>query len=289
LEAWCDPDTPYGQQPYVWVWDKDGSARKRKAPQNIFTASDLYTLKAPNGARDLRLELGLSSLESDFSAVRREKLAVGKVINVTERLTVIAFVAAMHSRSRPYLVHWAAQLNRILTLGQEMQKAYQNATPEKRKAIQRMSIPSSTKGTSLEEIRQVVEQPQKLLYQSIKTELNIMWHMSVALMEAPGGYSFITSDAPVVWTDPTAHMRAPGLRSFGLGFKTIEVTMPISPQLLLHLSWYSELDCRRYTLPPEAIGEANRGTRFHCKDHFVTNSDRKDDLWFVEIDAPEFP
>src|SRR6266851_4585058 len=74
LEAWCDPESPEGQEPYVWRWEKDGNARKRKAPNKIFTEKDLYTLKRPDGTRDLGLEHGLGGLESDFAKIRRTKL-----------------------------------------------------------------------------------------------------------------------------------------------------------------------------------------------------------------------
>jgi hypothetical protein len=40
LAAWRDPETPEGQEPYVWRFSKDGSQSKNKAPQNIFTETD---------------------------------------------------------------------------------------------------------------------------------------------------------------------------------------------------------------------------------------------------------
>ena len=36
LRAWCDPETPDGQEPYVWRFAKDGTDARRKAPENIF-------------------------------------------------------------------------------------------------------------------------------------------------------------------------------------------------------------------------------------------------------------
>jgi hypothetical protein len=58
LKAWCDPTTPVDQDPYVWRFRKDGSDPRRKAPENIFHETDLYTIHRPGGGRDLVLEHG---------------------------------------------------------------------------------------------------------------------------------------------------------------------------------------------------------------------------------------
>jgi Protein of unknown function (DUF4238) len=283
LEAWCDPESPEGQEPYVWRWEKDGNARKRKAPNKIFVEKDLYTLKRPDGTRDLRLEHGLSGLESDFATVRN-KLESGQPLTPLERATIIAFIAAMHARTRVLLRHFSAQFGRLLALGEQMKEAYGKATPEQRKAMQ-ATLSTSGKGTSLEEVREIVQQPQKLLHEDIRTEFTIMSNMSLAVLEASEGSRFITSDAPVTWIDPTAHTRPPAYQFFGLGSKTIEVTMPLSPRLLLFVSWYHDLDDHRYVASPKAVEEANRITRFHCHEYFVTNNDSKNDYWFQSIEG----
>jgi hypothetical protein len=63
LLAWTDPSTPVGHKPYVHLFTKDGSEHTRKAPKNIFSVTDLYTLKMPDGRRDLRIEKGFSGLK----------------------------------------------------------------------------------------------------------------------------------------------------------------------------------------------------------------------------------
>ena len=287
LEAWCDPETPKGQEPYVWRWVKDGNARKRKAPDKIFTEKDLYTLKRPDGTRDLRLEHGLAGLESDFAKIRRTKLEGGGPLTPRERAAIIMFIGAMHARSRPQLRHWSAQFGHVLAVGEKMKEAYAKATPEQRKAMQRMSLPTSPgKGASMEEVSEIVQQPQKLLYELIRTEFAVMRNMSLALMEAPKGSRFITSDAPVVWIDPTAYMRPPAYQALGLGLKTIEVMMPVSPRLSFHISWYDDLNDTHSVLSPEAVEEANRTTRFLCHEYFVTNSDSKNSYWFQNVEPP---
>jgi hypothetical protein len=70
LKAWCDPATPAGETPYVWVFEKDGSASRRKSPHNIFLESNMYTLQNEGGTRDLRVEEGLQMLEGMFARIR---------------------------------------------------------------------------------------------------------------------------------------------------------------------------------------------------------------------------
>lgn len=36
LKAWCDPACPTNYEPYVWLFDRDGSNAQNKAPFNIF-------------------------------------------------------------------------------------------------------------------------------------------------------------------------------------------------------------------------------------------------------------
>jgi hypothetical protein len=43
LKEWCDPRTPVGHTPYVWLVSKDGQSVENKAPKNIFNETDFYT------------------------------------------------------------------------------------------------------------------------------------------------------------------------------------------------------------------------------------------------------
>lgn len=99
LAAWSDPETPEDQEPYVWRFPKEGGDGKRKAPHKLFTETEMYTLRAPDGSRDLRFEHGLAGLEDAFAKVRAEKLLQGQPLSDPDRLVVFAFIAAMHSRT----------------------------------------------------------------------------------------------------------------------------------------------------------------------------------------------
>lgn len=42
LAGFTDPDTPSGQEPWLWVWDKTEDSVKRRAPTNVAGATDYY-------------------------------------------------------------------------------------------------------------------------------------------------------------------------------------------------------------------------------------------------------
>jgi hypothetical protein len=111
LSAWCDPGTPENHTRYVWVFPKASGEGRRKAPQNVFWETDMYTIRTGEEGRDLRLERGLSGLESDFAALRREKLEEHADLDAPDEIILAAFVAAMQARSRQQREHWRSQFS----------------------------------------------------------------------------------------------------------------------------------------------------------------------------------
>ena len=77
LKSWCDQNCPPDHKPYLWLFERDGSNPRKKAPSNIFKETDFYTIEKTDGTRDLRLEHGLSGLESNFANIRKNNLGTG--------------------------------------------------------------------------------------------------------------------------------------------------------------------------------------------------------------------
>src|SRR5215208_6696699 len=86
LEAWCDPDCPPKQRPYVWRFSKGGGQVRKKSPEKIFRQTDIYTIRAEEGQRDLTIEMNLSRLEGEFTKLRRNKLDKHLPLTSNERL-----------------------------------------------------------------------------------------------------------------------------------------------------------------------------------------------------------
>lgn len=125
LGAWADPAAPAEFEPWVWQFAKDGKTSKKKAPRKIFFGKELYTLRLPDGARDLTVEHGLAGLESRFAQIRERKLAHRLPLDEEDDGYVRAFVAAMQSRTPGQLEHWRSTWRRMADMGRTVQTAAQ--------------------------------------------------------------------------------------------------------------------------------------------------------------------
>ena len=99
LKAWCDPNAPREQTPYVWVFDKEGNAARRKAPENIFYETDMYTIEDSGGQRLLHLEHCLQQLETAFARIRETKLKNRQKLTSRETILLCAFIGAQQFRT----------------------------------------------------------------------------------------------------------------------------------------------------------------------------------------------
>jgi hypothetical protein len=237
LRAWCDPDRGYGRTPFVWRFNADGSDPKRKAPENIFHERDMYTLTGRDGERLLFLEHGLSELESMFAKIRREKLSRQQKLTEGEQFALCAFVAAARSRTPAAREHIRKQWIEPLRMGERMLAWAKTATVEQKRRAAQMGLPSKGPGMSLDQVREIVEKPmQTMLGPIIATEAPLLMNLDVAIWETEDDIGFITSDRPCIWFDPESFRRPPFYRGPALMYKTIEITMPLSPTQCLFLN-----------------------------------------------------
>jgi hypothetical protein len=98
LAAWCDPSTPAGQTPYVWIASKDGNRIDKKAPKSIFTGSDFYTVLDEAGNRDLELEHYLHRIEDAFLKARTA-LESRVPLNDDLMLCLTVFISTLYART----------------------------------------------------------------------------------------------------------------------------------------------------------------------------------------------
>jgi hypothetical protein len=71
---------------------------------------------------------------------------------------------------------------------------------------------------------------QKILLPMVTSMTPLRCKLDMAFFETDDEIGFITSDHPCVWTDPQGYKRPPLYREPALMYKTIELTMPISPR-----------------------------------------------------------
>jgi len=286
LEAWCDPNTPPGQTPYVWIFSKDGGQGRKKSPEKILRETDMYTVYANDGQRDLTLETNLSRLEGEFSKLRRGKLDKRLPLASEERLYLCMFVAAMHGRTKAFAAHTSKQWGKALELGEKLERAWETASEEQRAQMAAASpSPPGDEGRdamTMEEVRKLVERPiQEMLSATVMAQAPLLFETPIAVLETSAAPGFITSDAPGVWFDPARWTLGPGSGAGGLVSPTIEITLPLSPKQMLVFANRAWMRGQYLPVPGEdLVNRLNRRTRLRAHEHFISSREKVRAAWF---------
>lgn len=282
LKPWCDSQTPRGQAPYVWVFDHDGSNSRRKAPENILHETDMYTIEVPGKGRNLVLEHGLSELENRFTQIRNSKINYGRPLDPDEHVLLCAFMAAAHARTRASREHQKKQWERPRRMMEDMMERMKNATVEQKKRMAATAPPRSvdSRGSlGYEQVKALHENPlQHLLLPMITATTPLLCTLDRAVFETDDEIGFITSDYPCVWSDPEGYKRPPLYRGPALMYKSIEITLPVSPQRCVFLN---RQGVTGYIPATDAIVDTiNKTTRFNADKEFIVRTNRTKPIWF---------
>ena len=281
LEAWCDPDTPTGQTPYIWRFSKDGSQIIKKSPQKIFYETDMYTIYTEDGKRDLHLEYNLSRVEGEFAKLRNRKLRRKQVLTFQEHLVLCMFVAAMFARTKAYGKHQSSQWQKALDLAEKVQSAFENASPEQRKQMAAaLSSPYADKerSMSMEDVRELVEHPvQSLLSANVVQIAPLLQKKPFLVLETNDNASFITSDNPCVWFDPADYRNPRPFGAGGLISPTLEITLPLSPTQILFFGGKLLISGAYMSINDiNMVKNLNKRTRLFADEFFVSNRPKID-------------
>lgn len=292
LRAWCDPDTPKKQTPYVWMFDKDGSNSRKKAPEKIFHETDMYTIQKSTGERDLSIEHRLSRFEDQFCQVRDKKLSQAKPLNTDDHAFLRAFLAAAMSRTpveRERLRDmWEGPLRQLKDNRDRMMAWAKTASPEERWRMGRTVLPPahSIGRISLEDVEAAHENPlQEMLPSLISARGLPFCQMDLAILQTDCETGFITSDNPCVLIDAEMWRRPPEFRFIVMTRNSIEVTFPVSPRQCLFLN---RVGVNGYLdIPAEFAHRTNRLTREYASQHIVVRTNRTEPAWFEPYVEPD--
>jgi Protein of unknown function (DUF4238) len=268
LRAWCDPNTPAGQLPYIWRISKDGSSKKRKSPGKSFTQTDKYTIRLPTG-RNLVIEETLGNIENDFARVLFQ-IRKRQALTPEDRARLCIFAAAMHARTEAMGQHSKSQMGNLHNMVVEMEKGIGL------KPVQ-----------SLETAKLVDLAHQNAIATSLEFETPLLFRMRMSTFVTDDDVGFITSDNPCVWFNSELHKFLPAFRSPGLAQRLTEVTLPVTPH---HLVLFSHVGPSGYIDVNQAfVDGANRLTRFHCDQEFVSWKGQTRPEWFDRDQKPDDP
>lgn len=286
LRAWCDPNTPEGQEPYVWLFSSDGSNPRRKAPDNIFHETDLYTIELPGGGRNLVLEYGLAQLESEFVSIRDTKLRSLEPLEAAAHALLCAFVAAMHARTPARRDHFAQQWGKVLEMADQTMKWTKTATPDQKRAATSRLTPDPERSLTYDEVKALAEKPlQTAMISFIEEGAPLLAGLDFAVFTSNTGLRFITSDNPCVWFDAEAYKRPPAYQGLALMYESIEITLPVSPRQIVLLNRRGVSG--NFPASEEIVDELNRRTRFNCAEYFVSDTNTTRPIWFDPGTEPE--
>ena len=260
LKQFVNPRTPAGQEPYVWIFERDSKRGKKRAPKNILTERDIYTFKVKDARKDYVLEKTLAQIESDYAIVFEESIRRKVPLNQKEHAILCAFVAAMFYRTMKQKQHMEDFYGRLITMVEDMEKAHGIAPKLSRQLIQEK------------------ENAHKMtIILSLPSIANILGKMNLAFLCADRRSSFITSDAPCSFFNPELQWQR--FYGPGLGQKHVEVSMPLSPEISVLFSWVNNV--RGYLgINQDMVHEVNRQIFGHSHEYFIANSPKLKRRWF---------
>lgn len=287
LKAWLDPSAPKTSKntPYVWLFDRKGENPKAKAPEKIFRESDMYTVTAPDGGHDLRLEHGLGTVESNFTKVRTSKFNFKRPLTEEDWLWACLFAATAHTRT-------VASRDRFLNHFEQIKVMYEKfagpdwetrtVAPELPAHVDRSNIyiPQPGDFDNLKETTTTT-----LLDSAIKVILPTLLGMHKTVLCANDPLGFLTTDAPSTWHDSTAYRRHPFERGVGLKNPDIEITLPLSPEQCL-LFTHRPFGPLYAQVSSEWVDVLNRRHAAYAPTTVVARSKETRALWFQVGEAP---
>jgi uncharacterized protein DUF4238 len=266
LKAWCDPATPTGQEPWIWLHAASGGEPKRRSPRKSFTETDPFTIESSLGHRNLRIEDTLADIEAKFVRIR-EQLEKTQRLCPEDHFMLCAFVAAMCSRTKPAGNQWKDLFEAIRSLATRdaFARGFQCNSPRLDDAVR------NAKG--------------RFVSTALVVLTPMLFSLRAGIYFAEERGSFITCDDPCVWYDADRFRRPPALRTHGLCWPKMKLLLPLSPGSLLMFGRDRDYaGCRRAN--EQFIGEVNRLIRFNAHRYFVTRDGRTNDLWFEPRNLP---
>lgn len=262
-------------QPFVWTFDPSGGVGRKRAPQNLFTETDIYTIFRPDGSRDLRIEFELAKLEQGLKTLITDFLAGHRQLPRLRQSQLIAFIAAMHGRTPE---------------AREIQRTLWRQTLDAAEAKTVALGSTANSGAELRNLRKAVASPMQFLLPGAMIDgLPTLSEMTMTVMCSvePG---FITSDSPVTWFDPKVPRHSFLTHKSSLADPGIEVVMPLSPRhtiILHHPMTRFEKPVRYVRASATTVAALNRRTAHYAHKALVSWRDGFDPAW--RIGVPERP
>lgn len=261
LKEWCDHLTPQGQEPYVWVVSKDGTGIANKAPKNVFSESDFYTVYDEAGNRNTQLEHELHNIEDDYVQVRAA-IKDHKPIDDEGMLKLVSYISTSYART-------------------QYQKSDQGLIWEELIGIYQSLGINEHMPALYSQVERLRDQPMPfMLTNFMRLTVPVLMKMNLTILETSRRKGFITSDNPVLWIDPSLLIPGFPLTFFGLDSPLLEILFPISPNQLTSLTWSGSEQYIFIDADQQMVNEVNKLIVSWSSESVILNHNQPKPYWF---------
>jgi hypothetical protein len=273
LKEFCDPNTPSGQEPYVWLCGRDNLAWRKKAPANIAKGADMYSFTDKDGQRHDEIEKGLAEVEGQTAGIIRNKIfKYDPNLDEQEAVMLAMFVGYMAVRIPAFHQQLGDFMTDVVKAMMTLQASKPEAFPALKAAVEQDTgekLPDWFGPEHLDPSKYIITPSKSLVVALALSPIkeityhlaNMAWVFLVAEQEF-----FITSDWPFCMLNPKL------IGSFygpGLAQKDVEITVPLSPKISLLATWDKPSTVFR-GVGSEAVSIINRRTALMAREFVVS-------------------
>jgi len=248
LQGFTDPDTPQGQEPYVWVHRAEDRTWERRAPVNVAAETDYYVFTDETGNESHEIEQAFSQVESIWAPLIREKIQRQRSFTAEERLEFAGFVALMYARVPGQIEHVGDFMAEVAEMVAATYLQAWKEDPRRLEAFKRQYREEMgeefgdvrPEDLSMEGIKITTKRPAALAMtlSTVTTAAQLIADMGWTFWLSSAPDFFITSDYPFCLHNPKIPPDSP--YGPGLGQKHVEVTMPITREIAFMAGWPSQ-------------------------------------------------
>lgn len=273
----------------LWIYDKAGGEPRLQAPINTGVIKHFYTITEKNGTKDDTLErMVFGPLDGMICPILNELQTTGARIKPENKEILAAFLAFMYTRN-PKHVESVKEMHKVLA--NTTMKSYAEKPDEIAEFMDKLKKQPEFAGEqfpSVEEYQEELRHIEENYDVKVDKEIAVAYSLNVSrkiaiellklnwcLCEVLDGYTFITSDSPLVPFNLDKNGMV--LRGGGFGLPGVQVSFPISPTKCLYLDRKSNDSYRRVN--NTFVKEINNRTAFMAErfimSHLKTKSTQK--------------
>ncbi len=241
LKGFVDPQN----EPYIWVYDKDNGRIIKSSAKDIAVEKHYFSFIDKLGRRDSEtLENFLEKTETEAAPVIN-KLLKEESLNEEEQVSFAFFVALMMMRTPNYRKNTETLMTETIKKISMIMASHKEGFESEMKNFER---DTGEKIESVEELRKFMQageydikvNPNVTLAMSmshIEPIAEVFYKMRWRFLKATDDYKFLSGDNPLFYFDPTHNPNS--FYGVGLANKNIEVTLPLSIDIMAFGTWKS--------------------------------------------------